>query len=98
MVDREPSKTALGVAVLRAVHQLIDGTPKILADPVVLRLLDPAILDQIRTSPDRFRTPQSDGLRAHVLLRSRYAEDRLKEAVERGVQQVMSLGAGYDTF
>jgi methyltransferase (TIGR00027 family) len=34
-------------------------------------------------------------MRSHVLLRSRYAEDRLAES---GVDQFVVLGAGYDTF
>jgi methyltransferase (TIGR00027 family) len=32
------------------------------------------------------------------LLRSRYTEDRLAEAYQRGVRQYVILGAGYDTF
>jgi methyltransferase (TIGR00027 family) len=37
-------------------------------------------------------------LRSHVVMRSRYAEDRLAEAVDNGVQQYLMLGAGLDTF
>jgi methyltransferase (TIGR00027 family) len=33
-----------------------------------------------------------------VVLRSRFTEDRLKQAVARGVSQYVILGAGYDTF
>ena len=54
MTERESSKTALGTTLLRAVHQLIDATPKILDDPIALELIDPAILDEIRTNPTRF--------------------------------------------
>lgn len=38
------------------------------------------------------------GLRTHVLLRSRYAEERLHLAVDRGIVQFLALGAGLDTF
>jgi methyltransferase (TIGR00027 family) len=98
MTEREPSKTALGVALLRAVHQLLDGSPKILDDYVALRLFDPALLDGIRAAPERFLTRESRYFRAHLVIRSRYAEDRLARAVARGVRQYVSLGAGYDTF
>ena len=98
MTDYKPSKTALGVAVLRAVHQRIDSTPKILDDPVSAQLIDSSVISQIPVDPSRFQTPQSIGLRAHVVLRSRYAEDRLAKAVERGIRQHISLGAGLDTF
>ena len=37
-------------------------------------------------------------LRTHVLLRSRYTEERLHLAIDRGVVQFLTLGAGLDTF
>ena len=36
--------------------------------------------------------------RSHVVMRSRYTEDRLAQAVNNGVQQYLMLGAGLDTF
>lgn len=41
---------------------------------------------------------RASALRTHVLLRSRYAEERLRLAVDRGVVQFLTLGAGLDTF
>jgi len=37
-------------------------------------------------------------LRAHVVLRSRFAEDCIADAVRRGIQQLVVLGAGFDSF
>ena len=37
-------------------------------------------------------------LRAQVVVRSRFAEDRLEEAIRRGVDQYVVLAAGLDTF
>jgi O-methyltransferase involved in polyketide biosynthesis len=42
--------------------------------------------------------PAWRALRAHVVLRSRFAEDRLAAAVHRGVTQYILFGAGFDTF
>jgi len=98
VTERHPSSTAFRAAILRAVHQLIDEEPKILKDPVVLRLLDASILDHIRLNPDEFRTPRMKALRSHIVMRSRYTEDRLAEAAHNGVQQYLILGAGLDTF
>lgn len=98
MTDRAASTTALAVATLRAAHQLLDGTPKVLDDPVVLRLLDPSVLARVQANPERFAEPDVRRLLNHVVTRSRCAEDRLAEAVTRGVQQYVVLGAGYDTF
>jgi len=98
VTDRHPSNTAFRAATLRAVHQLIDEEPKILNDPIVLRLLDASTLDQIHLNPNRFRTPSMKATRSHIVMRSRYTEDRLAEAVDNGVQQYLMLGAGLDTF
>ncbi len=98
MSELESSKTGLLVAVSRAVHQLLDDEPKILDDPPVLRLIAPAAIERIRSAPDSFRTPRQNALRARVVVRSRYAEDRLKAAVERGIRQYVILGAGLDSF
>jgi len=52
VTDRHSSNTAFRAATLRAVHQLIDEEPKILNDPVVLRLLDASTIDHIRLNPN----------------------------------------------
>lgn len=98
MAERDSSTTALRVAQLRAAHLLVDGEPKILNDWVAPRLFDAATLEQIRANTEALNAKWVTGLRSHVLLRSRYAEDRLAEAVLRGVRQYVILGAGYDTF
>jgi methyltransferase (TIGR00027 family) len=90
--------TAAGAAGLRAAHQLLDGSPKLLADPVILQLLDAGQLDEIRNNPLYFQERRMLGLRSRIILRSRYAEDRLARAYARGVRQYLLLGAGLDTF
>ena len=92
---RHASRTALGVAALRAVHRLIDGEPKILDDPIAALLLDD---DDGRQLFARVREPDVLALRSRVLLQSRFAEERMAEAVRRGVCQCVVLGAGFDTF
>ncbi|HET8900655.1 MAG TPA: class I SAM-dependent methyltransferase [Holophagaceae bacterium] len=96
--ERASSRTALGVAALRAVHQVMDAAPRILEDPVITRMMDAHLFEKIQNEPGVFQTPGARGLRAHVILRSRFAEDKLAEAVERGVAQYVVLGAGLDTF
>jgi methyltransferase (TIGR00027 family) len=86
------------VALIRAVHQLIDAPPPILDDPVSLLLVGPERVEAIRRNPERSNAPAAAALRSHVVLRSRYAEDRLRDAVGRGVRQHVALGAGLDTF
>jgi methyltransferase (TIGR00027 family) len=93
------SKTALGVGVLRALHRIIDSEPWVIDDPISTVLFG----DFARARLDRGVAPalghaRADALRAHVLVRSAFAEDRLRHAVARGVRQCVVLGAGFDTF
>jgi methyltransferase (TIGR00027 family) len=96
--DRQASRTALATASLRAAHQLLDGEPRILDDPIAVPLLGEDAARQIRETADRYRTPAASALRSHLVLRARFAEDRLEAAVQRGVTQYVILGAGFDTF
>ncbi|MHB8909702.1 MAG: class I SAM-dependent methyltransferase [Syntrophales bacterium] len=98
MSDRNASQTALGTAYMRAAHQVLDAPPRILDDPLAVRLLGPAAVQRINAGAESYQTPEGRALRAHVVLRSRFAEDRLVAAVRRGVTQYIILGAGFDTF
>ena len=95
---RAASGTAHWVAVLRAAHLVIDGKPAVLNDTVAARLLGGDIEAQIRAHVDELQTPETRGLRSNVVLRSRFAEDTLMDAVADGVEQYVLLGAGLDTF
>jgi methyltransferase (TIGR00027 family) len=83
---------------MRAAHQLIDGVPPILDDPVIVRLLGSDTERAIREQLDRYQSTPARSLRSHVVLRSRVAEDELRDGVARGVCQYVLLGAGLDTF
>ena len=76
----------------RAVHQLIDD-PLVFEDAYAVRIVSPSTPAELRSALEG-----SAGLRASIAMRSRYAEDRLAEAVARGVRQYVLLGAGLDTF
>jgi methyltransferase (TIGR00027 family) len=95
---REPSRTALAAAYMRAAHQLLDARPLLLEDPVAVQLLGPEAARSITEAPESHQTPLARALRAHVALRSRYAEDQLRAAVEGGATTYVLVGAGFDTF
>ncbi|MFI5178831.1 MAG: class I SAM-dependent methyltransferase [Vicinamibacterales bacterium] len=92
------SRTAVGVAALRAAHVLFDAEPRILNDTVAIRLLEPELEDRLRATPAAAAQATAQALRSHVVVRSRYSEDCLAEAVAGGVGQYVILGAGLDTF
>jgi methyltransferase (TIGR00027 family) len=87
MRDDRGSRTAERVAQRRAAHQLLDS-PLVFDDPLALRV----------AAPDDDRSPLAPYLRAAFAVRSRLAEDELRAAVGRGVEQYVILGAGFDTF
>jgi methyltransferase (TIGR00027 family) len=87
------SKTALRVAIRRAAHQLMEQ-PRILNDPIAVRLLGPGYARDMERASHRV----ARDFRAFMAARSRYAEDRLADAVANGVAQYVILGAGLDTF
>ena len=95
MEEGQPSATAQGAAIHRAAHQFLD-VPKILDDPLALRIIGTNAESALRANLWRFQ--KSRFLRAFIALRSRYAEDELARAIQRGVRQYVILGAGLDTF
>jgi methyltransferase (TIGR00027 family) len=95
MDDGRPSATALRAAFLRAAHQILDQ-PRILEDPLAIRILGLEGESILRSYPERYEVYRT--LRAFIVMRSRYAEDELARAVQRGVRQYVILGAGLDTF
>ena len=92
-----PSETALGAAKLRAVHQILEY-PRILHDPFALPILGPGGEAELRAVLAQYQLPFPRGMRAAMVLRSRYADDRFYAATRRGVRQYVVLGAGLDTF
>ncbi|MDX6372205.1 MAG: hypothetical protein QOD98_1193 [Nocardioidaceae bacterium] len=91
MREGEPSRTAFGAAIHRAVHAGLDR-PVVFEDPLAWRILGvdrDAVLAEV---------PRLSRLRLFVAVRHRFAEDVVAAAVARGVRQVVVLGAGLDTF
>jgi len=92
--------TAIGTALMRAAHTRLDHPP-LIDDPWGDRL----IVDTEREA--MLAVIASDdldaALRAHpsygtVILRTRYTEDALADALRRGVRQYVIVGAGMDSF
>lgn len=89
-----PMQTALVTAAIRAAHQTRDDG-RIFRDPFAEDILGPEAAPLVMSLPS---IPGYHVLRFMMAARSRYAEDALATAVERGCRQVVILGAGLDTF
>ena len=93
----EPSRSALAVASLRAVHQLLDE-PLVFPDPIALPLLGASAGAALRDDLFVLNDPMSRGLRGALVARSMFVEDELARCVAAGTRQYVVLGAGLDTF
>lgn len=110
MREGRRSLTAEGTAQARALHRVLDAEPTVFDDPWAASLLGlrrgaatptADVFGWLRRAvpPGVRRVPVgSRRLRAQLVTRSRYAEDRLEEAMERGVAQYVILAAGLDSF
>ncbi|MGV0850395.1 class I SAM-dependent methyltransferase [Mycolicibacterium phlei] len=88
-----PSRTALITGYARAYHQTAD-TPRIFTDPLAAPLLGG---HEFVEAGDALDTVVRDrARRLFFAARSRFAEDAIAAAV--GTRQVVTLGAGLDTF
>ena len=94
MKSDEPSRTALMVAGQRAAHQLLDHGA-ILDDPYAIKILGEQKDNLLQALSGH---PAASIGRLLTAARSRIAEDALSKTVNRGVRQVVILGAGLDTF
>jgi methyltransferase (TIGR00027 family) len=110
MQEGRPSATAITAAMVRAAHLAFDDAPKVFSDSLALRLsgmenvaalqatLDAMIAEVTRLSSAAFAHTLSSHNRAFTVMRSRYTEDTLDEALARGITQYVILGAGLDSF
>lgn len=98
----QPSRTADSAAAGRAVHLLYES-PVIFKDPYAIDLTSPLwrIICKNRLLAwlifNRF-TGIMRPIGAHILARSRYAEDQLELAIRKGLTQYVIIGAGMDSF
>jgi methyltransferase (TIGR00027 family) len=90
----QPSRTALAAATHRAAHQLLESG-RIYADPLAVPILGE---DPHRIAEDAAANPSRRRMRLFIAVRSRFVEVALANSVERGVRQLVILGAGLDTY
>src|ERR1035441_10663269 len=97
MTAEAPSVTAQRVALRRAAHQLLDN-PRVFEDPLAIAVIGDEAAGKLKLGLERLGTASSRQIRAFMAARSRYAEDELTAAIDRGATQYVVLGAGLDTY
>ena len=102
MVPNRPSQTAEAVCLMRATDQRRSPQDRILDDPFARLFLGPMMRAALASWEASGRLGDlaerlSPGLTTFVLCRHRYIDDRLVAALRGGAEQVVVLGAGYDS-
>jgi methyltransferase (TIGR00027 family) len=99
------SKTAQYMALFRALESQRRPGERLFADPLARAFLsrrlrwvaDLAYPNLLAEPLARFIDWRWPGVRSSAVVRTRFIDDALQIAVQRGVRQVVVLGAGYDT-
>jgi methyltransferase (TIGR00027 family) len=93
---REPSFTAMWCAWARNNHATVHPSP-IFSDTRSFQLVPEQALERVVSAMEAFSQEAADALILLTVVRQRVLADRLSSAHERGVRQLVILGAGLDT-
>jgi len=97
------SKTAERVAILRAGESMRPEAERICFDPYAIYFISPGILEWAARNPEEVRAMQErterlvPGLDNSIIARVRYFDDFIKNSIDEGLEQLVILGAGYDS-
>lgn len=103
-VDREdPSKMAEEIAFHRVVEMFVPEDERIFSDPYAIRFVNPKMLEYLAQNPVEAQKKSEElenlfpGVHNSIIARVRYFDDFVRKSVEDGIEQLVILGAGYDT-
>jgi methyltransferase (TIGR00027 family) len=103
-VNREsPSKMAEAMAMHRFAESSKSEDERICYDPYAVHFINPKIIEYRIKHPKEAQTKVEQmeklfpGLSSSIIARVRYFDDYVKESIEDGFEQLVILGAGYDT-
>jgi methyltransferase (TIGR00027 family) len=98
MRKSQSSLTAAGIAVVRAVESKKLPGERICYDPYAAQLVPAWMLRFfgffIKSGYAELRGP---GVNGFLVVRERYIDDMLQNSIDKGLQQLVILGAGYDS-
>lgn len=100
---RSPSKMAEGIAMHRAAESRMPEDERICYDPYAVHFIDPEILKFATAHPAEAEAKLKEmeeflpGLSNSIRARVRYFDDFIEMTCREGLEQLVILGAGYDT-
>lgn len=98
-----PSKMAELIALHRVAESMLPEGVRICYDPYAVHFVDPETLEFARKNPEKTKSMREHlerlfpGLASSIRARVRYFDDFVKASVDEGLEQLVVLGAGYDT-
>jgi methyltransferase (TIGR00027 family) len=98
-----PSRMAEGIALQRFAESNLPEDERIFCDPYAVRFLDPAMLAWAKDHPAEAKALAEEweqkmpGWGNSIRARVRYFDDSVKWEAGAGLEQLVILGAGYDT-
>ena len=102
-IKKERSKTAETIAVVRMSESRKPEDERICYDPHAIRFISQAVLDFAAHNPEKYKAFVArnerlvPGASNSIVARVRYFDDVVKASINDGLEQLVILGAGYDT-
>ena len=102
-IKKERSKTAETIAVVRMSESRKSEDERICYDPHAIRFISQAVLDFAAHNPEKYKAFVArnerlvPGASNSIVARVRYFDDVVKSSINEGLEQLVILGAGYDT-
>jgi len=101
--SEEPSKMAEMIALHRVAESTLPEGTRVCYDPYAIHFVSPEVIEFARKNPEKTKAMREHyerlfpGLGNSIRARVRYFDDFVAEAVDDGIEQLVVLGAGYDT-
>jgi methyltransferase (TIGR00027 family) len=101
--SKDPSKTAETIAMVRVSESRKPEDERICYDPYAIRFISKEVLEFTTRNPEKYRALVAQNERLvpgagnSIVARVRYFDDVVNSSVGDGLEQLVILGAGYDT-
>ena len=103
MKTKRTSKMAEMIALHRVAESMMPEGQRLCYDPYAIHFVDPETMEFARRNPEKTKEMREHyerlfpGLGNSIRARVRYFDDFVKSSIEDGLEQLVILGAGYDT-
>jgi methyltransferase (TIGR00027 family) len=102
-MQKGPSRMAELIALHRVAESALPEGKRICYDPYAIYFVDPETIEFARKDPEKAKAMRDHyeslfpGLGNSIRARVRYFDDFAKVSIDNGLEQLVILGAGYDT-